>query len=191
MECASERELTNPFLEETPQTLAAAVAAFRPANALREALDVVAQHTEELAAKRDVSLYTGLGGVAVMYLQLSDAADAVASDEQRRAWLQTSRRLADRCLARTDWQERQLFQKVTAEPSTMLCGDVGVIAVATVVYFRAGQVRESVEMVRYIVRALQNDVKRESPELLYGRAGFVCMFWCLLAWLRARLLKGK
>ncbi|KAL7853057.1 hypothetical protein SRHO_G00188420 [Serrasalmus rhombeus] len=110
------------------------------------------------ADPRDCTGYTGWSGIALLYLHLH----TVYGDSAylQRALDHVSRSL--RCL--------------THGRVTFLCGDVGPLAVAAVVYYRLQRPQEAEECIERLLQLHRSVVKSSGSlpnELLYGRVGYL------------------
>ncbi|XP_067358428.1 glutathione S-transferase LANCL1 isoform X1 [Channa argus] len=111
------------------------------------------------ADPRDCTTYTGWAGIALLYLHLHD----VFRDD---SFLQKALEYASRslkCLTRR-------------HDVTFLCGDVGPLAVAAVVYHRLRSGQESDECINRLLQHHNTVVKGSGglpDELLYGRTGYL------------------
>jgi len=134
-----------------------------------EALAVVEAELAKMIASVDRrcrwDVYTGLGGYALMYLRLSES--EAAGRGRAEALLGKARVCVDLAM-------RLCGDDPKAE--SLLCGPLGIFAIAAVVLARQGDRTSAAAHVAKIRQALRSGVQEPqatSDELLYGRAGWL------------------
>lgn len=112
----------------------------------------------------DYSVYTGTGGMALLYIHLSET---LFKDDQtqKEQYLKNALEIL---------QSSQ--QTLRGKRMTFLCGDSGILSLLSVLYSKLGQVKKSATCLSRLLSLSDNVCGQDAllpDEVLYGRAGYL------------------
>ncbi|CAF0937397.1 unnamed protein product [Rotaria sordida] len=106
----------------------------------------------------DGTVYTGSAGIALLYIHL-----AKLLPDQRSNYISKAKILIDSALKQRD-----------GRVITFLCGDLGPLSIAAVIYYNLGDQKTSDKFIEKILSMKKHALSHSNPdEYLYGRAGYL------------------